>query len=88
MQLTKLRQHGDIQNYVHEFQAILNRIEDEMATGDQLFYFINGLSNECRRYVKLHQPTDLQSALDHCMNFEHVHTTGATSIPMELNCFN
>jgi len=88
MQLTKLRQHGDIQNYVHEFQAILNRIEDEMATGDQLFYFINGLSNECRRYVELHQPTDLQSALDHCMNFEHVHTTGATSIPMELNFFN
>ena len=88
MQLTKLRQHGDIQNYVHEFQAILNKIEDDMATGDQLFYFMTGLSNECRRYVELHQPTDLQQALDLCMNFEHVHTSGGSSIPMELNFFN
>ena len=88
MQLLKLRQLGDIQMYIHEFQAILNKIDDEMATGDQLFYFINGLQHDCRRYVKLHQPTILQSALDLCLNFEHVHTNGnPSSVPMELNFF-
>jgi len=86
-QLLKLRQHGDIQLYIHEFQAILNRIDDDMATGDQLFYFIGGLSNECRRYVELHQPAILQGALDLCLNFEHVHSYGSAVVPMELNSF-
>ena len=58
-----------------------------MATGDQLFYFIGGLSNECRRYVELHQPAILQGALDLCLNFEHVHSYGSTVVPMELNSF-
>jgi len=86
-QLLKLRQHGDIQLYIHEFQAILNRIEDDMAVGDQLFFFISGLSNECRRYVELHQPDTLQRALDLCLNFEHVHINNNSAIPMELNYF-
>ena len=86
-QLLKLRQHGDIQLYIHEFQAILNRIDDDMATGDQLFYFIGGLSNECRRYVELHQPAILQGALDLCLNFKHVHSYGSAVVPMELNSF-
>ena len=58
-QLLKLRQQGDIQIYIHDFQAILNRIEDEMADGDQLFFFLNGLTNDCRRYVELHHPSKL-----------------------------
>ena len=60
MQLLKLRQLGDIQMYIHEFQAILNKIYDEMA---QLFYFVNKLQHDCRRYVELNQPTTLQSGL-------------------------
>jgi hypothetical protein len=63
-QRLRVRQQGDIQNYVHEFQAILNKIDDDMASGDQLFYFITGLAPDCRRYVELHQPTDLQAALE------------------------
>ena len=43
-QLLKLPQQGDIQIYIHDFQAILNRIEDDMANGDQLFLFLNGLT--------------------------------------------
>lgn len=87
MQMLKLRQHGDIQMYIHEFQAVLNKVDDDMAMGDQLFYFINGLSTECRRYVELHQPDTLQSALELCLNFEHVHSNGVSNTPMELNFF-
>ena len=86
-QLLQLRQQGDIQIYIHDFQAILNRIEDEMADGDQLFFFLNGLTNDCRRYVELHHPCKLQDALDYCLNFEQVHTNSQGQIPMELNFF-
>jgi len=56
-----------------------------MADGDQLFFFLNGLTNDCRRYVELHHPCKLQDALDYCLNFEQVHTNSQGQIPMELN---
>ena len=55
-----------------------------MADGDQLFFFLNGLTNNCRRYVELHHPCKLQDALDYCLNFEQVHTHSQGQIPMEL----
>ena len=58
-----------------------------MADGDQLFFFLNGLTNDCRRYVELHHPSKLQDALDYCLNFEQVHTNSQGQIPMELNFF-
>jgi len=86
MRLSRLRQQGDIHQYVLDFQSIVNKITDSMTDGDRLFYFMAGLLDKCKRYVELQEPSTFQEAVDSAVRFEHVHTASTTQpMPMDTN---
>ena len=61
-QMAALKQRGSVKEYVQEFErtaAQLNNMSEEQHLG----YFMNGLCNEIKRRVRIHNPVDLNQAM-------------------------
>ena len=71
-QLYQLRQTGNFNAYVRDFQALLLQLTVEPAEEDKIFLFLHGLHANTRGAVLQSQPTTLQNAIEKAIIMEHV----------------
>lgn len=78
------RQKGRLHDYVNEFMAILNQVED-MNEADKIHAFKRGLAPKTRAEVGYSAPKTLQAAIELAQgfdsNFFHGHNTHANAPP-------
>ncbi|EGD74756.1 hypothetical protein PTSG_12517, partial [Salpingoeca rosetta] len=77
-QLRRLRQDGNVQDYVFKFRQLMVQIDD-MSRLDRIEAFIHGLRPRTRQEVSFHGPDTLEQAYQLASRYDRNYTTANSS---------